>query len=216
MLGVRWGGQPLTQDIDFAHAGKSIALGLPSNLQVRTADAIDSLAMGLLPITGLSGKTGGSLLIPHEPELRLDFLTTLHRGRDAPFVHPQLQVMLQPLPFMEYLLEHVEQAVVFSPAVAVVINVPEPARFALHKLIVSAERSGSFRAKAAKDLAQATHLLVHLWQHRERSVRAALQDLRKRGKGWTSRLQRGAAAAAQAYPEVGERRTLMRALAPRR
>lgn len=212
LLGVRWGDQHLTQDIDFAHAGKSLALALPGNLEVRTPDAISSLGMGFLPIAGLGGKTGGSFLIPHEPEFRLDFLTVRHRGGDAPFVHPQLHVALQPLPFMEFSLENVEQAVILSTEYAVVVNVPEPARFALHKLIVHGERSGSFRAKAAKDLAQAAHLLSYMWIHRRSSVLAALEDLRRRGKGWTSRCDRGAAALAKAYPEIAAMKPLMHEL----
>jgi hypothetical protein len=192
LLGVRWGSHDLTQDIDFAHAGKSLALALPGNLEVKTPDAISSLGMGFLPIAGLGGKTGGSFLIPHEPEFRLDFLTVRHRGGDAPFVHPQLNVTLQPLPFMEFLLEDVEQAVVLSTEHAVVVNLPEPARFALHKLIVHGERSCSFRAKAAKDLAQAAHLLAHMWPHRRSLVLAALQDLKRRGKGCHPLNQRAA------------------------
>src|SRR3546814_10620956 len=95
MLGVRWGDSSRTQDIDFAHAGKSVALALPSNIEVKTRDAIESLQMGFLPITGLANKSGASYLIPQDPGFRLDFLTNLHRGGDTPYEHPQLHVTLQ-------------------------------------------------------------------------------------------------------------------------
>jgi hypothetical protein len=194
MLGVRWGRPDLTQDIDFAHAGRSLSLALPGTLQVRTADAIESLGMGFLPITQLAGKAGATFLNPREPEFRLDFLTTRHRGGNASFFHPQLNVALQPLPFMEFSLEQVEQAVVFARDVAVLVNVPEPARFALHKLIVYGERTAAFRTKASKDLSQAGSLLAYLWEQRRSSVEEALDDLRSRGKGWTSRLAIGSRA----------------------
>lgn len=212
MLGVRWGGQSVTQDIDFAHAGKSIALGLPGNLEVDTADAISSLEMGFLPMAGLGGKSGGSFLIPREPEFKLDFLTTRHRRGNEAYVHPQLNVTLQPLQFMEFSLEQVEQAVVFSSDQVVLVNVPEPARFALHKLIVYGERAASFRAKAVKDLAQAAHLLAFLWPHREESVRAALDDLKGRGRGWASRFRRGVRALVRIYPELSSQAELIREL----
>jgi hypothetical protein len=212
MLGVRWGSHDVTQDIDFAHAGKSLALGLPNNLAVKTADAIESLGMGFLPITGLSGKTGGSFLNPKEPEFRLDFLTTLHRGGDKPFVHPQLNVTLQPLRFMEFLLQPVEQAVVFSTEHIVLVNIPDPARFALHKLIVSGERTGAFRLKAAKDLAQAAHLLAWLWPNRRDSVSDALEVLISRGSGWRTRLRRGVASLLKAAPALQDDASLRDAL----
>src|ERR1035437_4888175 len=62
-LGVRWGEASRTQDIDFAHAGKELSLLLPNNVEVKTDEAITSLARGFLPVSGLSGKTGGTYLI---------------------------------------------------------------------------------------------------------------------------------------------------------
>jgi hypothetical protein len=202
MLGVRWGGQERTQDIDFAHAGKAMALVLPGNVEVDTHDAISSLGMGFLPVSGLSGKTGGSYLVPNEPEFRLDFLTPMHRGGDAPFAHPQLHVTLQPLPFMEFSLQGTGQAVLFCAEGAVIVNVPEPARFALHKLLVSGERGAAFRAKANKDLAQAAHVLAFLWEHHRDSLADALRDMLARGKGWQSRLAAGVQALRKAYPDL--------------
>jgi hypothetical protein len=202
MLGVRWGGQERTQDIDFAHAGKALALVLPSDLQVKTDEAIESLNMGFLPVSGLSGRSGGAYLIPNEPEFRLDFLTPLHRGGDAPYVHPQLNITLQPLPFMEYSLERFEQAVVFGNEGSALVNVPAPERYALHKLLVFGERSGSFRAKSAKDLAQVACLTEYLWDHRREALAHALKDLLSRGKGWVARYRQGAAALHRAYPQI--------------
>lgn len=201
-LGVRWGDASRTQDVDFAHAGKKLSLLLPNNVEVRTDKAIASLEMGFLPVHGLSGKTGGTYLIPAEPEFRLDFLTPLHRGGDTPYTHPQLHVTLQPLPFMEFSLEAVEQAVLFCDEGAVVVNVPSPERYALHKLVVYGEREGSFRIKSAKDLMQAACLLSFLWEHRHDSLEAALTDICARGKGWAARLKQGAAALQKAYPEL--------------
>lgn len=202
MLGVRWGGQDRTQDIDFARAGKKLSLVLPNNVEVKTDEAITSLEMGFLPVSGLSGKTGGAYLIPSEPDFRLDFLTPLHRGGDAPYPHPQLHVTLQPLPFMEFSLENVEQAVLFCAEGAVLTNVPSPERYALHKLVVYGERTGAFRVKSTKDLTQAACLLSFLWDHRRETLDESLADMLTRGKGWLARLKQGAMALHQAYPEL--------------
>lgn len=208
MLGVRWGDSSRTQDIDFAHAGKSVALALPSNIEVQTRDAIESLQMGFLPVSGLSNKAGASYLIPQDPGFRLDFLTTLHRGGEEPYEHPQLHVTLQPLKFMEYSLVDVQQAVLFNRDGAVTVNIPHPARFALHKLIVFGERTGSFAAKSNKDLLQAASLLAFYEQNRAWEVEAALEDLTNRGKGWVTRFERGLNALEQGYPELGVKQWL--------
>ncbi len=203
MLGVRWGAAEGTQDIDFAHAGKSLALALPSNLEVRTQDAIDSLRMGFLPVSGLSGKAGGAYLIPHEPEFRLDFLTTLHRGKEQPYEHGQLHVTLQPLKFMEFSLQQVQQTALLSNDGAVMVNVPHPARYALHKLLVFGEREGSFLAKSMKDLRQAASILVYFQQYRAWEAEEHWRDLIGRGKGWRTRALRGLTALNKSLPELG-------------
>jgi hypothetical protein len=202
MFGVTWGDSSRTQDIDFAHAGKNLALALPADIEVQTHQAIESLKMGLLPVSGLSTKAGASYLNPKEPDFRLDFLTTLHRGGEAPYEHPQLHVTLQPLKFMEYSLEHVQQAVLFCPEGSVVVNVPHPARYALHKLLVYGERNGAFAVKSSKDLVQAGCLLTLLKERRAWEVEEAWADLISRGKGWVSRVKQGRNALGKSFPDL--------------
>ena len=208
MLGVRWGDASRTQDIDFAHAGKNVALVLPSDLEVRTHDAIESLEMGFLPVTGLSSKAGATYLNSREPEFRLDFLTTLHRGGEAPYEHPKLHITLQPLKFMEFSLEQVQQTVLLSGEGAVLGNVPHPARYAFHKLLVLAQRKGAFQTKANKDLLQAGMLLTVLKERRASEAKDIWGDLLSRGKGWTTRAKRGLAALDKTFPMLAVRKWL--------
>jgi hypothetical protein len=205
MLGIRWSSvdAALTQDIDFAHAGKRIALALAADTPVQTHDAIQSLEMGFLPITGMAGKTGGAYLIPNEKEFRLDFLTTIGRGGEVPYEHPDLHVTLQPLKFMEFSLENVQQSVLLAGTGSVLVNVPHPARYALHKLIVAGEREGAFSVKSGKDIVQAGLLLTALREAKPWTVEEAWQDLRSRGTGWRSRAQRGLVALDSKFPEEG-------------
>ncbi|TAK89879.1 MAG: hypothetical protein EPO06_10730 [Burkholderiaceae bacterium] len=202
MLGVAWGDVSRTQDIDFAHAGKNLSLALPANIEVHIPAAIESLGMGFLPVASLSSKAGATYLNPREPDFRLDFLTTLHRGGEKPYTHPQLQVTLQPLKFMEFSLENVQQAALFCAEGAVIVNVPHPARYALHKLLVYGERTGTFAAKGNKDIMQAGCLLTLMKERRPWEVEAAWKDLISRGPGWVTRAKRGLRGVDKAFPAL--------------
>jgi hypothetical protein len=202
MLGVSWGDTSRTQDVDFAHAGKSLAIALPANLEIDANAAIESLQMGFLPLGGSDGSVGGSWLNPRDPDFQLDFLTPLHRGGTRAYRHPQLGIVLQPLKFMEYLLEDVQQAAIFCSAGTCVVNVPHPARYALHKLIVFGERPATRAVKSNKDLRQSAALIEVLREQSEWMLREAWNDLVKRGSGWTSRTKRGIDALAKVAPEL--------------
>ncbi|MGY0634033.1 GSU2403 family nucleotidyltransferase fold protein [Luteimonas sp. A478] len=192
MLGVRWTDALRTQDVDFAHAGRTMTIALPTDIQIDMREAIESLQMGLLPIQHMDGTTGASWLDPRDPEFRIDFLTPRGRGGGAPFRHPQLGVLLQPLKFMEYLLEDVQHAALVANAGVVLTNVPHPARYALHKLIVAGERAPASRAKADKDLQQSAALLRALDEAGlSIQVTDAWHDLLARGPGWASRAHEG-------------------------
>ncbi|MEP6482923.1 MAG: nucleotidyltransferase domain-containing protein [Rudaea sp.] len=207
MLGVHWGDTSRTQDVDFAHAGKHMAIALPTNLEMDTHAAIDSLQMGFLPTADISGRVGATYLNPRDPEFQLDFLTPLTRD-DKIYEHPKLKINLQPLKFMEYLLEDVQQAALFGAEGAVVANVPHPARYALHKLIVFAERSAMRRPKANKDLQQSAALLSYFHATSAWDVKEAWKDLISRGPGWRTRAKRGRDSLVKTAPELDAKKWL--------
>lgn len=201
LLGVKWREASATQDIDFAHAGKRVSIALPTNLTLEVHDAIGSLNMGLLPISALSGKSGARYLNPSDPALKLDFLSPRHVD-DAPYEHAQLGVALQPLKFMEYLLEGVQRSVIFSARDAVAVTVPDPVRYALHKLLVYGERSGSDIVKTSKDLSQSAALLRFFLDERPWEIAPLWEDLVSRGKKWVRRAHQGVHALNRAYPDL--------------
>lgn len=202
MLGVRWRDAERTQDVDFAHAGKVLAIALPADSEINVHAALESLQMGLLPIEHSNGNAGGAYLDPKDPEFQIDFLTPLHRGGSEPYRHPQLGVKLQPLKFMEYLLEDVQQAAVFTNAGAAMVNVPHPARYAAHKLLVAGERPASRAVKSNKDIQQAAALLELLDEQAPGQVEAAWRDLYQRGPGWRKRALQGVADLARKAPDL--------------
>lgn len=204
MLGASWSDSTRTQDVDFAHPGRNISIALPSNIRIDVHAAIESLAMGLLPITSFAGNAGATYINPSRPDFRVDFLTMLHRGGDAPVVIPNLNIALQPLKFMEFSMEHPVQMAVFCDEGAIMVNAPIPARYAVHKLIVSGERGKSLRTKSGKDLRQAAALISYFARHQPEELVRAWLDMAARGKGWEKRAKEGLRALVLAYPDRPE------------
>ena len=204
MLGVRWTDGARTLDVDFAHAGKNVSIALPADIKIDVHRALESLEMGLLPITELGGGTGAQYRNPNDAELRLDFLTSVTRSR-KPVHMPDLNLTLQPLKFMEFSLEDTTQACVLGNAGACTVNIPAPERYAVHKLIVFGERPESERAKARKDLLQAASLAdYYRGSGRTRVFNAAWRDAVGRGRGWRSRAHEGKRALLALAPELDD------------
>lgn len=202
MLGVRWGDGARTLDVDFAHAGRNISVALPADLRMSVHDALTSLEMGLLPLREFSGVAGAQYRNPDDPELRIDFLTPESRGGGLVEM-ASLGLSLEPLKFMEFSLEDTTQAAVFSTSGACVVNLPDPARFAVHKLIVHGERPVAERAKSNKDIDQVAALVE--W-HRDAGqlprLEAAWNNAVTRGPGWRRRAEEGANALAARHPDL--------------
>jgi len=197
-LGVRWTEADRTLDVDFAHAGRNVSIGLPATIRVDVHEALTSLEMGLLPITQFTGNVGARYRNPKDPDLRLDFVTTRHRG--DPVHVPNLNVALQPLKFMEFMLEETTQGLALCAEGATVVNLPTPARYAVHKLIVHGERPLREHAKAVKDLQQAAALATYFLEERPTDFRKAWRDAVGRGAGWRRRVEQGRAALVRLEP----------------
>lgn len=191
LLGVRWLDGSTTLDVDFAHAGRNVSIALPASVRIDVHGALESLEMGLLPITQFDGRIGAQYRNPKDEELRIDFVTSMTR-RNAPVVMRDLNLALEPLKFMEFLLEDTTQACLLARTGACTVNVPAPERFAVHKLIVYAERPSRERTKSRKDLLQVASLLTHLLAADEASAfNAAWRDAVGRGAGWRARAEKG-------------------------
>jgi hypothetical protein len=194
IFGVRWTVADATVDLDFAHAGRNVSLALPENLPVDTPSAIDQLEMGFVP-----NNSRTSFKKADEPDFDLDFLTCRGRTGDAPVAVPRFGISLQPLPFMELSLEAPIRATLLWRNGPIVVNLPHPARYALHKLIVFGERPQTQRVKANKDLAQAAALISYMALHDADQLRELHADVMTRGPGWKARLSAGLNAMRQAY-----------------
>ena len=83
----------------------------------------------------------------------------------------------------------------------IVVNLPRPERYALHKLLVYGERPQGQRTKARKDLAQAAALMDYLLVHDSDELAAMWADVNDRGSGWRRRLKQGFGMMMSLYPE---------------
>jgi len=77
---------------------------------------------------------------------------------------------------MSFLLEETVPTIAFDRKHIALVNVPDPIRFAIHKLLVSQIRPMAFRAKAAKDIAQASTILEVCTDQSPDLVRDALDE----------------------------------------
>lgn len=191
-LGVRWVGGEQTSDVDFAHAGRNISIALPATLRAQPHAALTTMEEGFLPLVQYRGSAGASCRHRSEPEFQIDFLTPRIADNDDPIIVEHLDVALQPLRFMEFSLEGVQQATLFDASGrAVVVSLPAPERYAVHKLLVIGERDGAFRAKAAKDLAQAAALIEYFSDTAPEPLQDAWATAIASGPGWKKRAMQG-------------------------
>lgn len=192
LLGVKWRSTLRTQDVDLAFE-RVLEIAVPQG-EADLPRALDALNMGFLPVPGLNAKAAATSFKVRGQSLRVDLLTPAHGARNGrPVQIARLKAAAQPLEFMDYLLASAVPAPLIDGG-ASLVNVPDPARFALHKLALSARRPAHEQPKARKDRDQAAELLEVLFEDRRGDLRLALRAFERRGSGWKASLRRGAAA----------------------
>lgn len=180
LLGIRWQTATRTQDLDFA-AFRTMEVAVPNLGAADVWGTLDSLNMGFLPTPGLNPHAPHTSYHVRGRELKVDLLTTAsRRGPFEPVFLPRFNAAALPLPYMDFLLEGNTHALVLSATTATLVKVPDPARFALHKLFVAGERPVVEQTKVAKDVSQAAELLAFLLRMRPGDVEEARDALVRR------------------------------------
>ena len=191
-LGVRWYSPDQTSDIDFAHVGRNVTIGLPADITAEPHSALTAMEGGFLPMAKYRGHAGASDKHCDEPEFQIDFLTPRTSDSEDPIHIDHLDVALQPLRFMEFSLEGVQQTTLFGAiGRCVVVNLPAPQCYAVHKLLIVGERAGVFKAKVSKDVAQAAALMGYFLANDPDALHEAWADALARGPGWRKRALEG-------------------------
>lgn len=163
-LGVRWDrGHYQTTDVDFARSiGISVAVPLNTELRVDVPEAIFKLEQGYFLVPELDSRKPSTSIKSNRTRVKIDFLTSAERGDTTPIVMSDLNIAAAPLRSMDYLLSGslVRGVVIGSHAIPVIL--PDPSRFALHKLVISRERTLDRDVKSKKDVRQAAELMACL------------------------------------------------------
>lgn len=113
--------------------------------------------------------------------LRVDMLTRLGRGGSAAVPVNELGCAATALSFQELPTEDTMETVALYGS-GVLVRVPAPVKFAIHKLIVAQRRRGA--DKKLKDLEQARELIDILLETDDAALQEALDDARGRGRAW--------------------------------
>jgi hypothetical protein len=174
-------GSQMTQDADLATA----------DLTLRTDDEastlLDVLQLADPSFTSVMGLDSRSLPSKFRTSngFLVDVLTPMRRRSDAnPMPLKNLRAGAVPLQHIDWLIEDTTQTIALHGH-GVPVVVPRPARYAVHKLIISQKRQGADNPKRLKDLIQAEALMAALQFADPYSLEDALKDARKQGKkGW--------------------------------
>lgn len=123
--------------------------------------------------------------------LRIDFLIPQRGKPRSAYRAPGLEdVGAEALPFLDFLIKNPARAGLLCPWGGIPVTVPDPARFAVHKLIVSVRRSATEDTKREKDLAQASQLIAALAEERPSDLKRALKEALGNGRKWKNSLNR--------------------------
>ena len=177
MFGVRFEQQSLrTADIDIAHDPR-IALAVAREPALDLLERLQQVEPRFFAVPGLDPREPSTSMKVRGRDLRIDFVTPAGRRRPQQATAiPRLGIAATPLRGIDYLIGDTTRAVVLASA-GIVVNVPAPGRFALHKLWLARERSVAEQAKARKDLRQAEQLIEVLEQDRPEELARAFTAL---------------------------------------
>ena len=118
----------------------------------------------------------------------IEFLTPSFRAEEDIRDLPALGISAQSLHFLNYLIaDPIKAAVLYRSGV--LVQIPRPERFAIHKLIVADRRRGGPDAlKSVKDRAQAAFLIGVLAEDRPEDLAEAYEAAISNGVTWRDRI----------------------------
>lgn len=174
-----------TEDMDFS-VERELEIGLQRNMKQDLVTAVPDLA---------TPTQINPWVVPFEMKspdgFKIEFLTTKSGAHDkAPVLIERFGIHAQPLDFMDYLIEDTQRAVVLNGA-GIPVSVPNPARYAVHKLAISQLRPIGEQAKVAKDIRQASALISVLAEDNPGALLLAVEAASARNDGMLSLIKRG-------------------------
>ncbi|MEO0325294.1 MAG: GSU2403 family nucleotidyltransferase fold protein [Myxococcota bacterium] len=185
LLGVRLPeAAAVTSDVDLAQ-DHGVSVAVPSETRIRpNFEALLRGVGGFEPVPGFERPPVPTRWRLGEAGFSVELLTpNVGPERSAPVLLPALGAHATPLRFLDFLIAEPEPAALLRET-GLLVRVPAPGRFALHKLIVAQRRSGADRTKRRKDLAQAEALLRALVADQPEELGELWAELLGRGPKW--------------------------------
>lgn len=184
-LGVRFDSDELAQtgDIDLASFERlSVALG--DQVEENPSDILQALKFD--PVPGVHDRQVWRWRQSRGQGM-VEFLTPAF-GDERVRRLPALGVSAQALNYLNFLIAEPIHAIALYRS-GVLVQIPRPERFAIHKLIVAdRRRGGPDQAKARKDRGQAAFLVSILAEDRPDDLAEAYEDALSRGPRWRERI----------------------------
>ena len=186
LLGIRYRFDDMAQtgDIDIA-SFEQLSLVLEDIVAPPLQDVLGDFSFE--PVPSLSGNRVWRWRQTRN-ELMVEFLTPSFQEEEAIRPLAALGVDAQSLHHLNYLIaEPVEAVAVYRSGI--LVQIPRPERYAIHKLIVAdRRRGGADSLKAVKDRLQAAFLIDVLSEDRPDELLEAYQDALAIGPKWGERL----------------------------
>jgi hypothetical protein len=191
MLGIKWASETTrTQDVDIA-AEYRVSIGI-ADRKINLRQALIDSEMGFLEVSALDRKAPSTKFRIKGRQLSVDVLTPmLGRPSNKPIHLQALDTYAEPVRFLDYLLTDAQPAVLVAKA-GVLVNVPAPARFALHKLVTAERRIAALHTKTRKDISQAEQLIEVLLRDRPGDLGRAWAAALKQPPKFMQQLRAGA------------------------
>ena len=191
MLSVTWASDAGTQDIDLA-ADNHYELALPRpRSPINLRQTILDSGMGFFEVPALNRKQPSTSFNIRGRDFIVDILAPMRGRETARPVHlKELGTYASPLRHLDYLLDDLQPAVLLHKH-GIMINVPAPGRFAIHKCVVSQKRPAAYAAKALKDRSQAEQLFQVLLENRPTDISLAYDAAKDQGEALISDFRAG-------------------------
>ena len=164
-----------TEDVDIARRAALAIPGVPGFLDMLRATGIEFFEVPPLDRRqrGTSFRERGS------SNFRVDLLVPSGDDNYPTVPVPELNAHAQGLPHLAYLLAESQEVPVLSSHGSVMVRVPIPERYAIHKLIVS-QLGNKSSSKPEKDLLQAAALIEVLAERYPGAIEDAVSAVPKR------------------------------------
>lgn len=171
-----------TDDIDIAGFEK-LSMAIEDSAGPDLADGLAQLGFKRRPTVGRKPSTSWIL---SDASYAIDFLTPSFDDDEKPVELPALKMWAQSLHFLNYLIADPIDAV--TPYMeGLLVKIPRPERFAVHKLIISQRRKGA-RAKSRKDIEQARSIIWPMAEDQPYVIHNAIAEADMKGHAWRKAL----------------------------